>query len=223
MSTGVMKGYPVFLVGLENKRCVVVGGSREAERKAEGLLACDAQVAVIGARVTSRLREWADAGRIEWIARDFRPGDVEGAYLVIAENADPAISAQVWEEAQGRLVNIMDDVERCNFIAGSVVQQGPLTIAISTNGCAPALAVRLRERMREEFGPEYAAFLELMRELREPLARRFPDFQQRRAVWYALVDSDILDLFRAGEPERAMDRAAKIVGFEVASRGAAGR
>ena len=45
----------------------------------------------------------------------------------------------------------------CSFIAGSVVRQGPLVITISTSGAAPALAVRLRERFQQEFGPSTAS------------------------------------------------------------------
>ncbi len=219
-----VKGYPVFLIGLENRRCIVVGSGREAERKVEGLLESDAQVTVIGAHVTDRLRQWVDAGRVQWIGRDYQPGDLQDAYLIIVGNSNPAVIAQIWEEATsiGALVNVMDDIPHCTFIAGSVMRQGPLTIAISTNGCAPALAVRLKEQMQEQFGPEYAAFLALMRDLREPLAERYPNFKQRRDLWYALVDSDILDLLRAGEAARASERVAEIVGIDVLNPHASG-
>jgi precorrin-2 dehydrogenase/sirohydrochlorin ferrochelatase len=210
-----LKGYPVFLVGLEDRHCVVIGGGPEAERKVAGLLDCDAQVTVIAERITQRLKTWADANRIEWTPRDFQPGDTDGAFLVIAENTEPDVSAQVWAEAKSGLVNVMDDIEHCNFIAGSVVKQGPLTIAISTNGCAPTLAVRLREKMQKEYGPEYGLFLELMRDLREPIARCYPDMAERKAIWYALVDSDILDLLRIGDSDRVLGRIEQIAGTEV--------
>ncbi len=203
-----MKGYPLFLIGLEKRRCVVVGGGREAERKIEGLLECDAATTVIARDVTDRIRSLADERRLTWIERDYRSGDLKGAFLVIAERRDRATNTRIWNEAQteGALVNIMDDVEHCDFIAGSVIRRGPLTVAISTSGCAPALAVRLRERLQRELGPEYATFLEMMRALREPMIRRYPDFDERRARWYALVDSDIIEHLRAGrtEPARAL-------------------
>lgn len=212
-----MKGYPVFLVGLENRRCVVIGGGHEAERKAAGLLDCDANVTVISPEVTPKLKQWADAGRINWVAREFQPGDTEGAFLTIAENTNPERSAAIWAEAKDGLVNVMDDIEHCNFIAGSVLKQGPLTIVISTNGAAPALAVRLRERMQREYGPEYGLFLDLMRELREPIARCYPDMAERKRVWYALVDSDIIELLRLGDSDRVMGRIEQIAGAEVFS------
>jgi len=58
-----VKVYPVFLVGLERKRCVVVGGDLEAERKTLSLLERDANVTVIAARVTDALEGLARDGR----------------------------------------------------------------------------------------------------------------------------------------------------------------
>ena len=57
----------------------------------------------------------------------------------------------------------MDDPEHCRFSFGSIHRQGELTIAISTNGWAPAVAVRLKERFQREIGTEYGDFLELLK------------------------------------------------------------
>ncbi len=208
-----MKVYPIFLIGLEAKGCVVVGGDAEAERKVEGLLECDAAVTVISPVVTDRLRKWADEGTITWTPRDYKRGDLRGKFLVIVTGQDPQTNDLIWREAEaeGVLVNVMDDPPHCNFIAGSVVRRGPLAIAISTSGCAPALAVRLREKMERDLGPEFASFLDLMGKLREPLAARYPDFETRRARWYELVDSDVIDRLREGRPDLARRRAAEII------------
>jgi siroheme synthase-like protein len=218
-----MKPYPVFLIGLERRRCVVVGGCTEAARKIEGLLECGAAVTVIAPAVPDRVRELAAGGHLEWIDRDFRAGDLLGAFLVIATAKEPRVRERIWSEAStaGALVNVVDDTAHCNFIAGSVVRRGALTVALSTAGCAPALAVRLRERLERELGPEYAAFLDLLSELREPLRRRFPDFEQRRAIWYELVDSDVLDHVRRGRSDLGRRRAGEVVRAAGSGRAAA--
>jgi precorrin-2 dehydrogenase/sirohydrochlorin ferrochelatase len=214
-----MKPYPIFLIDLSRRHCVVIGGGREGEYKVKGLLDCEARVTVISGQLTDQLQAWADEGRLTWIQRDYRPGDLRGAFLVIAERSDPETNAAIRAEAEAEraLVNVMDDVPHCNFVAGSVVRQGPLTMAISTSGCAPALSVRLRQRFQDEFGSEYGVFLEWLRELRQPMAARYPDFQERRRRWYALIDSDILDLLRAGRPDLARRRMAEIVDLTPAS------
>lgn len=205
--------YPIFL-NLANRRCVVIGGGSVAEGKVTGLLEAGAQVIVISPDVTPALKKLARDLNIGHLKRNYQPGDLEQAFLVISATNDREVNEQVWEEAEdwGILFNAVDDPAHCNFIAGSIIRQGALTLAISTSGSAPALAVRLKEKLAREFGPEYAEFLELMEKLREPLAARYPDFEERRARWYALVDSDILDHLRAGRPDLAQQRIKEIAG-----------
>jgi precorrin-2 dehydrogenase / sirohydrochlorin ferrochelatase len=212
-----MKPYPIFLTGLHNRHCIVIGGTHEAEGKVRSLLAVDATVTVISPELNETLAEWADDGCFTWLKRPFQPGDLRGAFLVIAERSDPESNALIWEEgeAEGVLVNVMDDVEHCNFVAGSVVRQGPLTLSISTSGAAPALAVRLRERFEAEFGREYAIFLEWMQALRPHMSATYPSFQERKRRYYELVDSDVLSLIKNGRLAEARQQVETITGISL--------
>lgn len=203
-----MKTYPVFLVGLAQRRTVVLGGGEEAERKAAGLLGAGADVTVVAEEVTPGLAALANARRLAWVERDYREGDLAGAFLVVSTGTDRDRHARAWREARatGALINAVDDVEHCDFIAGSVVRRGDLVVAISTGGAAPALAVRLRERLERTLGPEYGELVDLLAELRALLTERVPDFAERRALWYELVDSAALADLRAGRRARARGR-----------------
>jgi siroheme synthase-like protein len=208
-----VKTYPVFLIGLENRRCVVLGGGSEAERKIEGLLDAGAAVTVVAAAITPQIEAHVQAGRLRWLARRYRPGDLEGAFLAFATGMTRSDNERAWREAQkaGALINAVDDVPHCSFICGSIVRRGDLVVAISTGGTAPALAVRLREALERQFGDEYGDFLALLAELRARLAERVPDSAERRALWYELVDSGALADLRDGVPKRARKRLETLV------------
>jgi len=208
--------YPVFM-HLEDRLCVVVGGGAMALDKAEGLVQAGAEVRVIAAELHPDLRRLADDGRVEHIARDYRPGDLQGAFLVISERASGPRDERVYREASELRVpvNVVDDIPHCSFIAPSVVRRGDLMVAISTSGKAPALAVRLRQRLEEELGPHHARFLELAGEIRARMAERYPDFEERRRLWYELVDSDVVDLLERGRDAEARQRVAEVVGLPV--------
>lgn len=216
-----MKPYPIFLIGLENQHCVVVGGTREAEGKVRGLLAVDATVTVIHPTLTEQLAEWAEAGRFTWIKRPYQQGDLRGAFFVVAERSDPDTNAAIYAEgvAEGALVGVMDDLNHCNWVAGSVVRQGPLTISISTSGAAPALAVRLRQQFEQQFGPEYATFLTWMKHLRPAMHETHDQFSERKRRYYEMVDSDILELIRNGRFDLARNRLAELSGIEPLPEG----
>ena len=210
--------YPVLL-DLCNRRAVVVGGGTVAEGKVGPLLEAGAEVTVIAPALTPGLSMRAREDRLVYIGRSYQPGDLTDAHLVIAATDDPEVNHAVHAEAESRRipVNVVDDPPYCGFILPSILRQGELVVAVSTSGNAPALAVRIRERLERELGDEYGRFLELAGSIRAPLADRFPDFQIRKRLWYRLVDSDVLALLRAGEADRARRRMTEIMGVEIPS------
>jgi len=194
---GKIKYYPIN-ADITDKRCIVLGGGRVAERKVESLLKCGGTVTVISPELTSQLKIHLSQGRIQHIGRDYQAGDIKGAYLVFSATNNPRVNAEASEEAQrkGVLVNIVDTPERCTFIVPSVLQRGDLVITISTNGKSPALAKRIREELETVYGEEYSAFLTIMGAVRERLIKTSDDSESNRRTFYKLVDSNMLNLIK---------------------------
>lgn len=204
-------GYPAILL-LDGRLAVVIGGGQVAGRKVRTLRDAGATVRLVSDSVTGPLRELADSGEIELVERRYEKGDLAGAAVAVAATDDEDVNRGVYAEAieAGIPVNVVDNTALCTFIAPSIVRQGDLVVAISTGGAAPALAVRIRERLEREFGEEYARFLALTAELRDEIT--VPGDQDERAkAWYRVVDSDVMDLVRAGDMEAARERAIALL------------
>ena len=206
--------YPIF-VNLKDQPCTVIGGGKIAEGKVEGLLDAGAMITVISPALTPALQNLADEKQFTYIERIYQHGDLNGAFMVICATDQNDINHQVWMDASEnhQLVNVVDDTPRCNFIAPAILRKGDLSIAISTGGKAPAMAVRLKEFLDRNIGPEYARFLELAGQLRSPLAKHIPDFETRKALWYQILDAGVLDLLSQGNESEAMDLISNTVGF----------
>lgn len=209
--------FPIYLRRLDERKTVLIGGNHEAENKAKQLLERNARLTVISPNLTEKMQRWAKENRFVWIPREYRQGDLEGAFMAIVAEFEGDINVKVYQEAKERdiLVNVMDDIPHANFAFGSIVKRGSLTISISTSGAAPALSVRLRQRFEKEFGPEYGPFLEFMQKLRKPMAQYHTRFEDRKRLWYELIDSEVLSLFRKGETDEAYFKTADIVGEKV--------
>ena len=204
--------YPVFL-DLHGRRAVVIGGGAVAEQKVHGLVGAGAHVTVVSTDVTSALGALARRNAIEHKRRPYRRGDLKGAWLAIAATDDRGTNGAVWAEAEqlGVPLNAVDDLEHCSFIAPAVHREGDITVAVSTAGKSPALAVRLRQRIARLVGRAEARLCELLGELRPGLAERVPDTPARTALWYRIVDSDVIDFVRRGDVEGARRRIDELV------------
>jgi uroporphyrin-III C-methyltransferase/precorrin-2 dehydrogenase/sirohydrochlorin ferrochelatase len=204
--------YPAFL-DLRGRRVVVVGGGAIAEQKVHGLIEAGARVTVVSPETTPGLSHLEARASVEIRRRRYRTGDLAGAWLAIAATDDRAANAAVWAEAeqQGVLLNAVDDVDHCSFIAPAVHREGDITVAVSTAGKSPALAVRLRDRIGRMVGRAEAGLCELLGELRPELAERVPDARNRAAVWYRVVDSDAIGFVRRGDTAGARRRVRELV------------
>jgi siroheme synthase-like protein len=194
--------YPVNLV-LDDQPCLVVGAGRVAARKAEGLLACGARVHVVAAQVDSHVRALEG---LSWEERPYQRGDVGGYRLVIAATDDPAVNRAVYEdgEAEGIWVNSADDPASCAFTLPSVIRQGTVMVTVSTGGRSPALSAWLGARLAEQLGPEYGVLSDLLSAERERL--KAAGRSTEGLDWQKALDSDMLDLVRSGQVDRARER-----------------
>ena len=199
--------YPVSL-NLRGRSCAVIGGGAIAEQKVAGLLDAGACVTVIAPHLTARLETLQAEGAVRVIRRSYRRGDLRETFLAIAADEDRTTNARIWSEAEEEhiLLNAVDDIPHCHFIAPAIFRQRDLTVAVSTAGKSPALGVRLRDRIGKTIGPEYAALLEMLGDLRPELAAREPDPARRMQLWYRLVDSDAIESLRRGDPGGARRR-----------------
>ena len=178
--------YPVLLT-LAGRKCLVIGDSAVAARKADDLVAAGADVSVLA----------PDA---------YRRGDVAGYRLVLVATDDSTFNAQVYEDAEaaGVWINCSDDPAHCSFTLPAIARRGDLTVAVSTAGRSPAMARWVRDQIAEQVGPEYEVLLRLLAERREAL--RSNGTPTEGMNWQDALDSEMLDLVRAGRLAEARER-----------------
>lgn len=133
--------FPIFLK-LQGRRVLVVGGGPVAAAKATMLVAAGAEVSVVAPDACDAIQQLP----VAVVGRAFRESDLDGAWLVVAA-APPEVNRAVTGAATARclFVNAVDDPAHATAYAASVVTRGPVTLAISTSGQAPALAALLRK------------------------------------------------------------------------------
>ncbi len=190
--------YPVAL-DLAGKDVLVVGGGRVAEGKIDHLLEAGALIRLVSPIVTPRIVALAAQGALSHQERAFRPEDVEGAWIVVAAADDRQVNREVAAAARaaGRLVNAVDDIPHCDWIAMSIVRKGELQIAASTGGGSPAMARWIREELERVIPDSFGVLLELLAEIRGDLKERaeIPPYE----AWRQAITVEVLDRIERGD------------------------
>lgn len=204
--------YPVSL-DLEGRRTVVLGGGPLAAAKVQGLLQAGAHVTVIAPDPGVELRRAVAEGRLTLIERDYREGDLEGAWLAVDASGSDAINAACRQEASRRriLLNVVDRALLCDWIAPAIVRRGPLQVSVSTSGESPFLASALRRRLEQDLGEEWEPFVRLVGAVRRRLREEGVPLARQESVYIALLRSDVRRLLRDGNLEEASALAEQMV------------
>ena len=173
----------------------------------------DAHVEVISPELCPDLSQMAAQGAVKTTLRDYRSGDLQGAFLVVAATADSATNRKVADEAmkRGVLVNVVDTPELCSFIIPSCLRRGAVTVAVSTGGKSPALARRIRTELEPRFGSEYGPLASMVQEVRSELRQK--GITVPGEAWQRALDLEpLLEMLRQGQRDKAKRRLQDSLG-----------
>jgi precorrin-2 dehydrogenase/sirohydrochlorin ferrochelatase len=189
--------YPLFL-DIAGKLCVVLGGGKIAERKVSTLLKFKARVKLISPTITKSLFKRAESGKIEFVERGYREGDLEGAALVFAATDRKEVNLRIKREAdaKGLPINIVNDPQSCEFLVPSIVQKGPITVAISTSGSLPLLSKKLRQEIDDYLTDDYIKYADMIGKFRKTLKETVKNGKKRKEIMAKIENTDFHELLR---------------------------
>ena len=138
--------YPLSL-RLEGRRALMVGGGSVALRRVAGLREAGADIVVVAPRLTPALADMADRGLITAHRRGYQPGDLDGAWLVLACTDQPEVNESVAADAERRHLWCAraDDAAASAAWVPAVGRAGAVTVAVNA-GRDPRRAAELRDR-----------------------------------------------------------------------------
>lgn len=173
------KLFPVFLK-LEKLRLLIIGGGNVALEKLQVVAqnSPSTSIHLVAISVQDKIYEIAEGlTNISIEERPYSITDIEQADIVIAAVNDIITSEIIQNDAHlaGRLVNVADKPELCDFYLSSIVKKGNLKIAISTNGKSPTIAKRMKEVINDLIPDEMENVLDNMHTIRQGLHENFDE------------------------------------------------
>ena len=140
--------FPMF-VDMTNKNVVVIGGGAIATRRIKTLLQFGCKIKVIADSLHPDLYDIEAS--FQWTNRQYKPGDVEKADIVIAATNDRKVNAAVADECRkyGVAVNVVDCKEECDFYFPAIAINKDVVAGIGSNGKNPALTKEVADVVRK--------------------------------------------------------------------------
>jgi siroheme synthase-like protein len=194
-ATGGNNLFPVFLK-LEEMNLLIVGGGNVGLEKLQAVLqnSPGTRIKLVAATINNEIKQLAAThSNIELTEQLFQNTMLEGADIVIVAVNDIPTSETIRVEAKklGKLVNVADKPELCDFYLSSVVKKGNLKIAISTNGKSPTAAKRLKEVLNNSLPAELDDVIQNLNQIRNKLNGNFAYKVKRlNAITRTLVDDN---------------------------------
>ena len=142
--------YPVGL-NITGKECLVVGGGKVAERKIKRLLDYGAKVQVVSPSLTPLLQEWTGKGLLKYRRARFSDPLLGKQTLVFAATDDTKLNQRIVRLAKRKriLANAAKPGRVSGFIVPALLKRRSFTVAISTEGCSPKTAKRIRKKLEK--------------------------------------------------------------------------
>lgn len=195
-----MQAFPLFYK-LQGRKALLVGGGDAAVAKARLLLAAGAIPVVVTPEPDQQFLSWASDGVIELRAREFHSEDLYDSSILIVATESLEKDTGVVRTARGfgLPVNVVDRPELSDFTMPSIVERGPVTVAISTGGAAPVLARQVRGLIETALPTNLGTLANFIDQFRDAVKLVLPTPTQRRKFWDRFLASPVARQVLSGE------------------------
>lgn len=193
-----MEALPISL-NLKQLPVLVVGGGDIGYRKIQTLIKAQAKVTVVARKVSDKVQALASQ-QVKIVVSEYSQTCLTKQRLVIAATDDHQLNQQIADDAKtnGVLINVVDTPHLCDFTFPAIVDRSPVVIAISSNGSAPVLVRKWKEKL-ETLAPRWLGkFAQLAGDYREKVQSSLSNFNQRRYFWEDFFGRDSESLAAAG-------------------------
>lgn len=185
--------YPINLK-LKDIEITVIGGGEVAYRKCKNFLGFGKSVKVVSENFIEKFS--TIESKVEIINDSYKEEYIKSSFIVVAATNNKEVNKKIgiYCRNNGKLVNVVDDIELSNYTVPSCVKRGDLLISISTGGNSPSLSSKIKRELENKYDNTYEEYVSLLGEIRKEIIEKIEDISERKNKLNALVNLDIEEL-----------------------------
>ena len=194
---------------LSKQSVLLIGGGEVAERKLDLLLKAKAKLTIISPQFTDYILSLIKNNKnITAITSNYKSEYMDDSFsFVIAATNDESLNEEIASQAnqKGILVNVVDKPDICDFIFPSILERGPITVAVSTGGSSPVLARLLRTKLETMIPGAYGRLAKIVSENRIPVRKKLVNSKSNRIFWEQMLNGKFVELVLSGQDNEAVN------------------
>lgn len=185
--------YPINLK-LKDIEITVIGGGEVAYRKCKNFLGFGKSVKVVSENFIEKFS--TIESKVEIINDSYKEEYIKSSFIVVAATNNKEVNKKIgiYCRNNGKLVNVVDDIELSNYTVPSCIKRGDLLISISTGGNSPSLSSKIKRELENKYDNTYEEYVSLLGEIRKEIIEKIEDISERKNKLNALVNLDIEEL-----------------------------
>ncbi len=190
-----MHYYPIF-IDLTSASCLIVGAGTVGKRKLSSLIAAQAKhILVLDIASPSQdFKNFFNLSNVCFEQRNFQHNDIIGKSLVFAATSNSIVNKAITQHCvlNNVFCNNIDTPREGTFIVPAHIEQGGVSVAISTNGSSPALSRKLSQDISTWLDNKYIRITTFLTRLR-PLIVKSSSTEHNTKLFRTLVDSNLTE------------------------------
>lgn len=133
---------PVCL-NVTDKKILFIGGGKVTFHKLKSVMKYSKNITIISPEISSDILKLD----LTVIKDNYNSSYLDNAFIVYACTNNREVNDSIRGDCELRkiLVNVCDSPEDCGFISPAIIKEDSLSIAVSSNGEAPGLSVKVRD------------------------------------------------------------------------------
>ncbi len=198
-------GYFPLFYNLKKKSLLIVGGGRIALAKLETLVEYSSNITLVALDFLADTKELAEQYDLKLITADYADIGIANYDVIIGATDDHKLNEDIARDAssQGKIVNIVDDPAKSDFIFPAIVKRNDFIVAISSGGVSPVLARLVKQKIEKIIPASFTKLDEFIKSVRAKVKAKLTEVQPRRIFWQEVLESEIVEEITAGNTKKA--------------------
>lgn len=200
-----MKYFPAFL-DVHKLRFLVIGSGKIALAKIETLLEfCGVEsknITVIIKDKNEEISKLILQLPLNFIFSEYKKEHLKDFDVIISATDDKKLNEQIALHADKKLINIVDEADLSNFIFGSFIKEGDITISFNSSGNSPVLSRYLKRIIKSNLPKNLRLISEFAKKNKNFVKEKLVNIQARRIFWEEFFENYI-HIFEEGEIDKA--------------------